>query len=121
MPGVKVPLLLLSHLALGVAGWGIVAATKPVGTPEVPPLRSKSDRVDHASREGDELVRRIRAGLAKQAEAKAREIPPEQMLREKLVAGLSSLAVPAEPAAAFLELLKSAQDEDSELTAAALF
>ena len=118
---VKSLTLLLSHLALGLAGWGIAVAMKPVVVPEAPPLKSKSDRAVPARREEDALVRRIRAGLAKQASAKAREIPPEQVLREKLLARLSSLVVPAEPASAFRDALESARDEDSELTAAANF
>ena len=118
---VKSLILLLSHLALGLAGWGIAVAMKPVVVPEAPPLKSRSDRAVPARREEDALVRRIRAGLAKQAAAKAREIPPEQVLREKLLARLSSLVVPAEPASAFRDALESARDRNSELMAAALF
>jgi hypothetical protein len=118
---VKSLTLLLSHLALGLAGWGIAVAMKPVVVPEAPPLKSKTDRAVPARRVEDALVRRIRAGLAKQAAAKAQEIPPEQVLRKKLLVRLSSLVVPAEPATAFREALESARDGDSELTAAALF
>lgn len=117
----KAPHLLLSHLALGLAGWGIAMALKPVPEPEPQALKSKSDRAAVASSESDELVRRIRADLAKQAAAKAKELPPEQMLREKLLRRLSSIAAPSDPAAAFRAALEMAKDEDSELTAVALF
>jgi hypothetical protein len=118
---VKAPLLALSHVALGLAGWWLSAAFGPSAPPPVAKTATKSDRPAAFHREADELVRRLRSDLARHAAEDARKVPPQTLLREKFLARLSSLAKSPDPAAAFQEALAAAHDEESEITAGARF
>ena len=112
---------MLSHVALGLVGWGLASALRsPSRSPEPKPA-TKTERAEGFHREADELVRRIRSDLAKQAAAEAQKVHPEILLREKFIARLSSLAPSANPSVSFREALAAARDEDSEITAGALF
>ncbi len=116
----KAPFILLSHVALGLAGWGISREFRSTSIPELAEnSRTRSNRPHSASVPGSELVRSIETRLenAKAAEAQLAAAPAA---RDKILPALTGLALPADPAASILTLL-AADGEPASIQAAALF
>lgn len=116
----KIPVILFSHIALGLAGWGIAREFRSVPTPvQVENSRTRSNRPFPASDPGSEFVRSIESRL-ENAKAAAAQLAAAPTAREKILAALTGLALPADPAASILALL-AADGESASIQAAALF
>lgn len=113
--------LLFSHVAIGLVGWGVAAGFRPGISREVQVRDTKTARSPVSEGGAAELVRRIRSDLAKQAADEAKKVPPEQLVRGKILTRLEELGETVDPAAAFHEALAAVRDEDSGITAAARF
>jgi hypothetical protein len=116
----KFPILLLSHVALGLAGWWMAREFQAPSAPEsVENARTRSTRQRPQERPGAKLLRSIETRLEKEKSEKAR-LAAEPGAREKILAALTGLALPADPAAA-IEALLAGDDEATSIRAAAHF
>ena len=116
----KTPLILFSHLALGLVGWGIARELRSTATPEQGEnSRTHSNRPLPASVPGSEIVRAIESRLEK-TKAAAAQLAAGPSAREKILADLTGLTLPADPAASILILL-AADGEPASIQAAATF
>lgn len=116
----KIPFILFSHVALGLAGWGIAREFRSVPTPvQAENSRTRSNRPHPARVPGSELVRSIESRLEKATAAEA-QLAAAPTSRDKVLAALTGLALPEDPAASILTLL-AADGETASIQAAALF
>ena len=116
----KIPLLLLSHVALGLAGWWVAREFQPVSTAEhAENPRTRSGRPHSPQVPGTGLVRSIEFRLEKTRAAKA-QLAAEPGFREKILAAVTGLFLPEAPAAAIGKLLAN-DDANASIQAAALF
>ena len=88
----KIPLILITHVALGIAGWGIAREFRPALTPEqAENSRTRSTQVRPPNVPGSDIVRSIEsrledARLAKEklaAAPSAREKNPRRSRRAR--------------------------------------
>ncbi len=116
----KIALILFSHIALGLAGWGIAREFRSVSTPQqMEELRTQSNRPRSVSTMGSELVRSIETRW-EESKAATALLAAQSGPRDKILTAISGLKLPADPDAAFHILLAS-DDETSSIQAAALF
>lgn len=116
----KILLILLSHVALGIAGWGIAREFRSVSIPvRAENSRIRSNRPHPPSVPGSELVRSIESRLEKGKVAEA-QLAAAPTAREKILAALTGLILPSDPGASILSLL-NADGESAPTQAAALF
>ncbi len=116
----KVLLILLSHVALGIAGWGIAREFRSISIPvRAENSRTRSSHPRPTSIPGSNLVRSIESRLekAKVADAQRAAAPTA---REKILAALTGLTLPSDPGASILALL-TADGKSASTQAAALF
>lgn len=113
--------LLISHFILGVAGWGIGIYIKPAPPAVLPVTKRQMDRSGRSQADGSELISRIRTNLIREAGKPTKEIPEEQLLREKLHAALPGAVLPNHPEIAIPGQINSAESESEQIVAVALF
>lgn len=116
----KIPLLLLSHLALGLAGWAISREFRSASPPlPAENARTRSARTRPPKNPGNEIVCAIESRLAN-AKAAQSKLETESNPRVRILAALTGLVLPADPAAAIDKLLAT-DDEAASIHAAAIF
>jgi hypothetical protein len=115
----KIPLLLFSHVALGLAGWGIAREFRSASTAEqAENSRARSTQVRSPNVPGSDIVRSIESRLENARLAKEK-LASEPSAREKILAALAGLALPSDPAAAIRARLAT-DDKTASIQAAAL-
>jgi hypothetical protein len=115
----KVPILLLSHVTLGLAGWWLACESRPGSTSEpTENPRTRSSRPRPPITPEIELIRLIESRLETDKAEKAR-LAAENNDRVRILKVLATLTLPPDPADAIIRLM-SANDDDLIRAAALL-
>ncbi len=116
----KIPLLFLSHLALGLAGWAITREFRSATIPELAEnSRTRSTRTRPPKTPGSELVRSIESRLEKDKNSTAQPTNSPRS-SEIILRAFTGLTLPADPSAAIGKLLAT-NGESASLQAAEIF